>query len=77
MKMVEYAEISISAGKRMMLVNVNKRLNVIQDPNFFFKVMKKLELYLVKFNKTSLMFPKIYFPFFGVDRDKYQPLIVN
>lgn len=43
-----------------MFIDGHKRPDIIEDRKHFLQVMKELEPYLVEFDKTGQMIPKIY-----------------
>lgn len=59
-----------------MFINGHKRPDVIEDRQCFYKVMKELEPYLVEFDKTGQMIPKIYSSDCEFGGDKQRPVII-
>lgn len=59
-----------------MFIDGHKRPDVIEDRKHFLQVMKELEPYLVEFDKTGQMIPKVYPSDCKVRGDKRRPVIV-
>ena len=53
-----------------MFIDGHERPDVIEDRKNFLKVMKELEPYLMEFDKTGEMIPKIYLSDYEVREDK-------
>lgn len=62
-------------GKNV-FIDEYERTDMIEDRKHFLKVMEELELYFVKFDKTSQMILKIYLSDCEVGRDKRRLVIV-
>lgn len=62
-------------GKNV-FINGHERPDMIEDWRHFLEVIEELELYLVEFDKTGQMIPKIYPSDCKVGANKRQPIII-